>query len=94
MALQHIHRCGFVHGDVKSANILFSEDFRVQLADFGLAVHQQLSVQELDSMKHNHEISGTPGFVIFALFFFLFLIIFFRVHGTRIISKPSTQYSD
>jgi NIMA (never in mitosis gene a)-related kinase len=68
MALQHIHRCGFLHADVKASNILFTDNWRVQLADFGLSVRQEFTVQELERMKHNHECNGTPNYMAPELF--------------------------
>src|SRR6185369_9678918 len=35
--LAHLHERGLVHRDLKPANVLFDEEDRVKLADFGLA---------------------------------------------------------
>ena len=35
--MAHIHKLGIVHRDLKSSNLLFSEDMEVQICDFGLS---------------------------------------------------------
>jgi len=36
-ALDHAHRQGIIHRDIKPANLLFGQDARLRIADFGLA---------------------------------------------------------
>jgi serine/threonine protein kinase len=37
LGLNHAHMCDFVHGDIKSANVLLTDRLQVKIADFGLA---------------------------------------------------------
>ena len=39
--IAYLHRSGIVHGDIKGANILVSDDVHSLLCDFGLAREQQ-----------------------------------------------------
>jgi serine/threonine protein kinase len=36
MGMKHVHSCGFIHGDLKPANILVDENWRALICDFGL----------------------------------------------------------
>src|ERR1700686_1408743 len=54
-ALAAAHRKGVIHGDVKPANILITEDGRVKLMDFGMA---RVASREQASMP----LSGTPAY--------------------------------
>ncbi|VAH97239.1 unnamed protein product [Triticum turgidum subsp. durum] len=60
-ALEFLHHGGVtesvIHGDVKSANILLSEDFEAQLCDFGLAKKVSASTPHLTCT----DITGTFG---------------------------------
>ena len=57
-ALGYMHAKGFLHRDVKPANILRAEDGRVKLIDFGLAC----SMEE-DRITLKGTFLGTPGYV-------------------------------
>jgi eukaryotic-like serine/threonine-protein kinase len=54
-ALAAAHRKGVIHGDVKPANILITEDGRVKLMDFGMA---RVAAREQSSKP----LSGTPAY--------------------------------
>jgi hypothetical protein len=55
-ALHRAHRSGVIHGDVKPANILVTEDGKVKLSDFGIA---RFATQVSGSGK----LMGTPAYL-------------------------------
>eukprot|EP00928_Gymnodinium_smaydae_P024361 TRINITY_DN19730_c0_g1_i1.p1 TRINITY_DN19730_c0_g1~~TRINITY_DN19730_c0_g1_i1.p1 ORF type:complete len:587 (+),score=43.54 TRINITY_DN19730_c0_g1_i1:209-1762(+) len=54
-ALDHIHACGFIHLDVKPANVVRDERGRAIVVDFGSAMPI--------SSSDNYELRGTPGHI-------------------------------
>ncbi|BAS87287.1 Os03g0839700, partial [Oryza sativa Japonica Group] len=62
-ALEYLHNGSItqsvIHGDVKSSNILLSEDFQAQLCDFGLAKQVSASTPRLTCT----DITGTFGYL-------------------------------
>jgi formylglycine-generating enzyme required for sulfatase activity len=54
-ALDNAHKLGIIHRDLKPANILFDEDSRPYLADFGIA--------KLADFSQTINIAGTPAYM-------------------------------
>ncbi|MCA9062907.1 MAG: serine/threonine protein kinase [Planctomycetaceae bacterium] len=58
-AISYAHESGVIHRDLKPANILFDQEGRPLVADFGLA-----ALQEIDStLTRSGEILGTPAYM-------------------------------
>lgn len=56
--LDHAHRQGLVHRDIKPANLLFGEDRRLRIADFGLA----RALAESGLTEPDGTLRGTPRY--------------------------------
>ncbi len=59
-ALHHAHERGFVHRDVKPANVFVAADGRPVLLDFGLA---RLDREEAVALSMSHEVIGAPAYM-------------------------------
>ncbi len=57
-ALEHAHKAGVIHRDVKPSNILVQSDGIAKLTDFGLA-----RAEGLPSLTMTGELSGTPHYI-------------------------------
>lgn len=58
-ALAVAHRAGVVHRDIKPANVLFDDDGRAHLADFGVATTRD----DTGGLTRTGMVVGTPGFL-------------------------------
>ena len=50
--LHHIHSCGFVHLDIKPANILISANGTLKIGDFGMAMQQGVGIVNEGDQKY------------------------------------------
>jgi len=64
--LDDAHQCGVMHGDIKPSNVLFDEQGRGQLADFGIARCMAETRGELASPRSDLHDVGMLAYALFA----------------------------
>jgi len=64
--LDDAHQCGVMHGDIKPSNVLFDEQGRAQLADFGIARCMAETHGELASPSSDLHGIGMLAYALFA----------------------------
>ncbi|XP_039991129.1 membrane-associated tyrosine- and threonine-specific cdc2-inhibitory kinase isoform X2 [Xiphias gladius] len=63
-ALQHLHAHGFVHLDLKPANVLITDSGRLKLGDFGLLLElKQKSTEPIDGKVKEDAQEGDPRYM-------------------------------
>jgi serine/threonine protein kinase len=94
----YIHSCDIIHRDLKPSNILFDDEHRVRIADFGSSRYYELDVTMTRSV-------GTPLYMAPELFtqvahytpsvdvYSFGLILYEVVVGDSVLSSPESQRS-